>query len=80
MEKDRDRDPGILLSSIISCVSDLVIQLAEDLGEEANAVSEKGKSLSLNTKSNEDLLPCHQCNAIQFYFQNSPQALFSWII
>ena len=43
MDKERDKDPGILLSSIISRVSDLVIQLVEDVGDRANVISEKGK-------------------------------------
>ena len=60
MDKERDKDPGILLSSIISCVSDLVIQLAEDLGDGANALSEKGKSLYLNSKSTEHFMPQSQ--------------------
>ena len=44
---ERDRDPGVLLSSVISCVSSLVIQLAEDLGDGANPFSEKGDNFML---------------------------------
>ena len=43
MDKERDKDPGIILSAIISRISDLVIQLVEDVGDGANAISEKGK-------------------------------------
>lgn len=42
MNNERDRDPGIILSSVMSCISDLVIQLAEDLGDGANEFSEEG--------------------------------------
>ena len=43
MDTERNRDPGILISSVIDCVSDLVIQMCEDLAEKANDFAEKGK-------------------------------------
>ena len=43
MNNERDRDPGIILSSVMSCISDLVIQLAEDLDQGANNFSEEGE-------------------------------------
>lgn len=45
MDTERDRDPGILVSSVIDCVSDLVIQMCEDLADKANDFAEKGKLL-----------------------------------
>ena len=45
MGTERDRDPGIIISSVIDCVSDLVIQMSEDLDDRANEFAEQGKFL-----------------------------------
>lgn len=43
IERDRVQDPGVIISSLIDTVSDLVIQLSEDLGDEALDIANKGE-------------------------------------
>ena len=43
IERDRVQDPGVIISSLIECVSDLVIQLSEDLGDGALDIADKGE-------------------------------------
>ena len=45
IERERAPDPGVIISSIIDCVSDLLIQLSEDLGDGALDIAEKGEYL-----------------------------------
>ena len=46
MDSERNKDPGILISSLIDCVSDLTVQLSEDLGDAALDMAEKGNALN----------------------------------
>ena len=43
IERDQVQDPGVIISSIIDTVSDLVIQLSEDLGDGALEIADKGE-------------------------------------
>ena len=43
IERDQVQDPGVIISSIIDTVSDLVIQLSEDLGDGALDIADKGE-------------------------------------
>ena len=43
IERDRVQDPGVIISSLIECVSDLVVQLSEDLGDGALDIADKGE-------------------------------------
>lgn len=45
IERERAQDPGVIISSLIDCVSDLLIQLSEDLGDGALDIAEKGEYL-----------------------------------
>ena len=45
IERERAQDPGIIISSLIDCVSDLLIQMSEDLGDGALDIAEKGEYL-----------------------------------
>ena len=60
METERDRDPGILISSVMDCVSDLVIQMSEDLAERAIDFAEKGKFLSPLRAHGVSMSVCHK--------------------
>lgn len=50
IERERAQDPGVIISSLIDCVSDLLIQLSEDLGDGALDISEKGDFIYFNLR------------------------------
>ena len=45
IERERVQDPGIIISSLVDCISDLLIQMSEDLGDGALEIAETGEYL-----------------------------------
>ena len=45
IERERVQDPGIIISSLVDCISDLLIQMSEDLGDGAREIAETGEYL-----------------------------------